>query len=391
MVYDVLTEMNIGKVTSMKILMVGNYFYPEHTGGVEIVSYNLVTHYRNFGHTVRWMAADVPPRYREIQKDDVPIRAWNYTEEKLGFPSPLPFPNSIFKLYMNIKWSDVIHLQDCLYPINVMVFFLSKILGKPILITQYAKFIPYKQLYKRALQALAYHSIGSLMFSSADCVVFITSNVRDNMQYLNPKKMMDVVPLGVDTDFYSPLLESERSELREKLIGNSSTPIILFVGRMVERKGVNLICPLIEKHKEWHWILVGRPDDFNPANWQASNLTYFKNASEEELKELYASADLLVHPSIGEGVTLVVSESLSSGTPVIISQESLYEVDEKHRSLFFAVQPNSTDIEESIAHALADRRKLENLRRSCREYARNRLSWKKMTEKYLVILGELLR
>ena len=63
----------------MKILVVGNYYYPEHTGGVEIVSYNLVRHYRDFGHTVRWMAADVPSKFREVQKDDVPIRAWNYT------------------------------------------------------------------------------------------------------------------------------------------------------------------------------------------------------------------------------------------------------------------------------------------------------------------------
>ena len=373
----------------MKILVVGNYFYPEHTGGIEIVTYNLVTYYRNFGHTVRWVAADVPPRYREIQKDDVPIRAWNYAEEKLGFPSPMPYPNSLSKLYRNVIWPDIVHLHDCLYLINILVFFLSKLSRKPILITQHAKFIPYKQFYKRVLQTLAYHTIGLLMLSTAERVVFATGNVRDHMKHLNPKKLQEVVPLGVDTDFYAPLTVAARAQAREKLTRDPAIPIILFVGRMVERKGVHLIRPLIQKHGEWHWVLVGRPDDFDPTEWKSTNLTYFKNATEQQLKEFYAIADLLVHPSVGEGVTLVVSESLASGTPVILSYESLHEVRNEDRHLFLGVMPETASIEEKIVHALADQDGLSALRQSCREFALHRLSWRKMAKRYETILAEL--
>lgn len=373
----------------MKILVVGNYFYPEHTGGVEIVSYNLVKYYREYNCDVRWVAANVPPRFRNALDGDIPIRAWNYAEEKLGFPSPIPYPGDLTKLINSVKWCDIVHLQDCLYPINIIVFFISKLLRKPILITQYAKFIPYKQFYKRALQTIAYQTIGWWMFNAANRVVFITKNVRDNMR-LTTKRMDDVVPLGVDTDFYSCVSPAERILIREKVSGNSKTPIILFVGRMVERKGVHLIYPLIEKHTDWHWVFVGRPDDFNPEEWQASNLTYFQNASEQQLKELYSSADLLVHPSVGEGLTLIVSESLASGTPVIISQESLYEVDERDRDLFFSVQPETSDIEEKLIHALSDGQRLDELRIACRKYALNRLSWKKMSEQYLSILQMLI-
>src|SRR6266487_5782618 len=116
----------------MNILVVANYFYPEHMGGVEVVSYNLTKYYREFGNHVRLVAADVPPNFRRICEDDVPIRAWNYTERKLGFPSPIPYPIDLTKLYNSIKWCDVVHLQDCLYPINIIVFLMSKVLGKPI-------------------------------------------------------------------------------------------------------------------------------------------------------------------------------------------------------------------------------------------------------------------
>lgn len=374
----------------MKILVAGNYYFPEHTGGIETVSYNLVKHYREAGNDVRWVAADVPPRFRRIQDGDVPIRAWNITEEKLGFPQPIPYPGVFRRLYNNIRWCDIIHLQDCLYLINIFAFIVAKLLHKPILITQYAKIIPYTQSYKRILQIVAYRTIGWLMFTTANKVVFITSNVRDNMQYINPAKMRKVVPLGVDTDFYSPIPDADRIRLRERLTGDPATPIILFVGRMVERKGVHLIRPLIGKHQEWHWVLVGRPDDVNPAEWDMPNLTYFGNATEQQLKELYSFADLLVHPSLGEGVTLIVSESLASGMPVVISQEALYEINEEDRKLFFSVKPGSDAIENSLIHALGDKQRLEELRDACRDYALHRLSWKKMTEQYEKILVELV-
>lgn len=374
----------------MNILVVGNYFYPEHTGGVETVSHNLVNHYREAGQKVRWVAADVAPRFRAVKIDDVPIHAWNITEEKFGFPQPIPYPSVVFKLYSNVHWCDIVHLQDCLYIINILTFFIAKFLGKPILITQYAKVIPYSQFYKRALQKMGYYTVGRLMFTLADLVVFITSNVRDGMQHINPSKMRKVVPLGVDTDFYSPLSALDRIRLRNTLIGDSSKPIILFVGRMVERKGIHLIRPLIQKHQEWHWLLVGRPDDFNPGEWGYSNISYFPYATEHQLREFYGCADVLVHPSIGEGLTLVVAESLAAGTPVVVSEESLYEIDKTDRNLFFASLPESKSIEENLIRAFADPLRLSDLRIACREYALSRLSWVKMAQRYMSLLQSIL-
>ena len=376
----------------MKILLVGNYYYPEHLGGVEIVSFNLVKHYREFSHEVRWMAADVPPNLRVAGRGDVPISSWNIAEEKLGFPHPLPHPNVLKKLFDNIKWCDVIHLQDSLYLINILAFFIAKLLGKPILLTQYAKFIPYKQYYKRFLQTAAYRTVGWLMFNLADRLAFITENVRAGMAYLiTPKSRQEVVPLGVDTDLFTPLAKDERARLREQLSGSVERPIILFVGRLVERKGVHLIRPLIEKHQEWFWVLVGRPDDFNPSEWQLPNLKHLQNLQEDELSKLFASADILVHPSVGEGITLTVSNSLACGTPVVISEESLYELDTASRKLFFAVLPQTHDIEEKLNMALSNCAAPENLRAACRDFAINQLSWKKMCERYVEILQDIAR
>lgn len=371
----------------MRILVVSNYYYPEHIGGIEVVSYNLVKYYRIFGHSVRWMAADVQPRLRNLQVDDVPIKAWNITEEKFGFPHPLPSLSLIPKIWNSLRWCDVLHLQDSLYSVNMLAFLFAKLLRKPILITQYAKIIPYEQLYKRILQRLAYGTIGKIMFTCADQLVFITENVRAGMAYLTPNVKHDVVPLGVDTEIYIPLSPEERNDKRMKLTSGLDVPIILFVGRLVERKGIHLIRPLIEKHQEWFWVFVGRPDDFVPDEWQLPNLIHMQDVSEDELSKLFASADILLHPSVGEGVTLTVFNSLACGTPVVISEESLSELDIESRKLFFSVLPETKDIENKISQALADPIKLQKIGDLCRDFAVKRLSWQRMCEKYFGILN----
>ena len=374
----------------MKILLIGNYYYPEHIGGVEIVSFNLVKHYRALGHEVRWVAADVPPKRRSVQEGDVPIRSWNIAEARLGFPSPFPYPGVWSKLYDNIRWCDVVHLQDCLYSINILAFFIAKLLRKPILITQYAKTIPYPQAYKRALQRLGYQTFGRLMFRGADRLVFITANVRDGMRHINRRARYEVVPLGVDTDFYAPISEEQRVKARTRIAGDPSVPLILFVGRMVERKGVGLLRSLIEKHADWHWVLVGRPDDYKPADWKMQNLTYFEHVSENELRDLYASADLLLHPSKGEGFTLTAAECVACGTPVAISEELLFEIDEQVRGLFLALRPEMPSIESVLLRGLNDMDALNTRRAHLRTYALTRFSWKSVTDVYVKILNEVV-
>ena len=376
----------------MKILVAGNYYYPEHLGGVETVSFNLVKHYRRAGHQVRWLAADVPPHYRAVQPGDVPVRSWNITEERLGFPHPIPNPGAVVKVAESVRWCDVVHLQDCLYSTNVLTFAIARALHRPVLITQYAKLIPYSQAYKRLLQSACYATIGHWMFSATDRLVFITKNVRDGMGYVNPRKQYGVLPLGVDTDIYRPISDEERRAIRSRYTCDPSKPLILFVGRMVERKGVGLFRALIPAHPEWNWVMVGRPDDYDPAAWSAPNLAYRARLEQGELSELFASADLLLHPTKGEGLTLTVSESMATGTPAVISKESLYEVRAGDRLLFRAVDLESGSIEVGIKSLVTmSPMKAKRLRNACRRFAERRYSWQSVSDQYLTLLSETLQ
>lgn len=374
----------------MKILVVGNYFYPEHIGGVEIVSYNLVRYYRESGHHVRWVAADVPPRFRKATDDDLPIRSWNITEEQLGFPNPIPCPGAMGELYRGVKWCDVVHLQDCLYLINIIVFVISKILKKTIIITQHTEVIPYKSRLKNWLQSSALLTIGVVMHKFANKSVFISENTRDHMPFITGNvKNPAVVRNGVDTEFFKPLPPDIRKQLRQNICGDSRKPVLLFAGRFVAIKGIHHLIPIIERHQEWHWLLVGRPDEYDPASWNYSNITYWPSLGLDEMRKAYAIADISIHPSEVVGMSLTILECMACGTPVVINESVLYGVPKEDLEYFILVKPETERIENAIISLLKNRRLLKARARKVRGFSMKQSNWSEVAKKYLTIFETL--
>lgn len=372
----------------MKILLAGNYFYPEHIGGVEVVSYNLVKQYRNLGHDVRWSAADVRPVFRKKEADDIAIKAWNFTEEKLGFPHPIPAPGTFFRLIKHVKWCDVVHLQDCLYPINIQIFILAKILKKPILITQHPKILPYKNKLKFFLQLFAYKTIARFMHLHADKSIFVSQHKHDSLKFITDHIDADVIKNGVDIDAFHPVDPETRKKIRSEFFVDDQKPILLLAGRFVEIKGSHLLQPIIQKHSEWNWILVGRPDDFDPTTWDFPNMVYFPHYL-GDMQKLYVAADLLVHPSVAEILSLIVLESMSCGTPVLLNELMYQSIPDEKRSLFFFVKNESKEIEECLVQIMRDNNELNRRRTLVREFAKNQHSWKTVAVKYLSYLSNL--
>jgi len=376
----------------MKILVVGNYFYPEHVGGVEIVVFNLVRHYREAGHDVVLTAADVPPRFRGMSSDDLPIRSWNITEERLGFPAPIPTLSSILKLYRSVRECEVVHLHDCLYLINIIVFLFAKILTKPILITQHTEVIPYENKIKKWLHSISLRTIGVMLHKYASRTVFISENTRDNLPFItNVAGDPVVIKNGVDTDFFEPLHPDVRRQVRQDISGDIRKPIILFVGRFVAIKGIQHLIPIIKKRSEWHWLLVGRPDEYDPSIWNFPNMTFWPSLDLDNMRLVYAAADLLIHPSEVVGMSLTVLECMACGTPVMVNESVLYGVQKEDREYFIPVDADARKIENAIDIWLGNPSKQSRFTQKVRDFTVKQSNWRESARQYLLILDNITK
>lgn len=122
-------------------------------------------------------------------------------------------------------------------------------------------------------------------------------------------------------------LVSQRNKLR-KQFGVRTTKNFIYVGQLIERKGIGDLLQAYEKfivsRGDWGLVIVGYGQletELKDLVWRRglSNVYFFSAVDQYELPPYYALANVLVLPSHVEVWGLVVNEALYSGLKVIVS------------------------------------------------------------------------
>lgn len=302
----------------MKILAISNYF-PSHPGGIEIVAQNLVSRWRR-KHNVRWAACDVPTHPYECKNDDIPLPATNFTEDRLGFPYPIPDGSSIITIVRQVKWCDVVHIHDCLYAANLIAFLAAQFFKKPILVTQHVGLVPYKETYKDLMQRFAYKTIGKLVLRWSNRIIFINNSVKKWFETKMGLSKTYLIQNGVDHQVFYPSTLGEKNLIRSSLGFSRDDIVLLFIGRFTQKKGIDMVKMTAAMRPNHQWVIVG-DGEIDVSKWKLPNIKVFHHQPQTSLRAFYIAADLLVLPSRGEGFPLTVQEALSCGTPAAVSEE----------------------------------------------------------------------
>lgn len=370
----------------MRILLASNYFHPEHDGGIETVAHNLAAGYRGAGHEVRWAAADCGAVPRVRQPGDIPLPALNVTESRLGVPYPLPAPWSLRTLDAAVRWCDVVHLHDCLYLSNVALFVLARRRRRPVVLTQHIGMVPYRSAVLRGALGTAYRTMGRRLLTGAARVTFVSPVVRDWFASWVPFAVPPAVCAnGVDPCVFRPAGPAERAAIRRRLGVAEDRPLLLFVGRFVEKKGVHVLRPVAERRPDWSWLFVGGGPGRGPAGWGLPNVRALATMPHARLRDVYAAADLLVLPSVGEGLPMVMLEALASGTPVLTTAETAAGAGEGS-GLLLTAERTSEAMEAAAARLLAT--VTAEHRDALAAEAARRWRWEAISAAYLRIIGE---
>jgi glycosyltransferase involved in cell wall biosynthesis len=305
----------------IKILLATHYFNT-HRGGVEIAAHNIAANILKADKniSINWIAADCDILPEKIENlNFTPVESTNFIEKILPFPYPIPLPYGILKIWNNVKKSDIVHIHDFLYLLNLFTFIFAKIQKKKIIITQHIGFIPYKNPFLRFLLNFLNRTLGKFILTRADKTVFISKHVQKYFEsFISQKSNFKFISNGVNTQIYKVFDYEMLAKLRSKY--NIEGLTILFVGRFTEKKGLMIIQELAKYFKEINFVFAGwgsiKPDD-----WKLKNVKVISGLQGKEIADLYNIADALILPSYGEGFPLVVQEAVSCGLDLLISEE----------------------------------------------------------------------
>ena len=242
-----------------RVLMV-SAFYPAHGGGIEVVAGRLAEGLAHRGVTVQWMAGGAQS---EVPASTVaglhirPAKGFDFLERWMGLPMPLWDGASLAALWRAVGDSSIVHVHDYLYAPSLIAMLFAALRGRPVVLTQHIGPIPFRSAAMRGLLHGLNRSVGWVVLGLAGQVVFVGRPVQRYFEAVGWFRRPPILlSNGVDHRLYQPMLSRDIS---------TGTLHALFVGRFVEKKGLELLrgCMDIDGLS---WTFVGW-GPLSPRNW----------------------------------------------------------------------------------------------------------------------------
>jgi len=310
----------------VRIVFLSHYALPK-VGGVEAAVDGIAQELARRGHDVVHVASDAnhasdsdrPSAYRVVR-----LPALNVLERRLSVPYPLFGARLPRALRREVLAADVVHAHGFLYMTSLFGLPLARLSkAKPVtVLTEHVGHVAYESKLLNGLESLAIATIGRACLRTAEAIVVNNDRVESELRRLVPDRRIDFLPNGVDTQRFRPPSDEERIALRRELGWSGDKPRVLFVGRPVPKKGIDLALSAAEiANGSFELVLVGPEELRKPPG---PGVRVLGPQPRQRLKLLYRAADALLLPSRGEGFPMTVQEAMASGLPVVLCDDPSY-------------------------------------------------------------------
>jgi len=379
---------------SPALLMLSHYF-EDQRGGIEIVAAALARELTSLGFAIVWLGTGVDANqcagtgYRKRS-----LAASSVAEKVLGIPYPVLLPSAWRTIFRETARSEIVLVHDALYMTSLIGWLSARLHRKPLVIVQHVGFVPFRSALLRALMQLANRLVAAPLLHRADRAIFISELTMKQFAGVRWRREPTLVFNGVDTSIYSPPSASEIERARQALGLPQNVPVALFVGRFVEKKGLQVLEGVARTRGDVMFAFAGR-GSLDPRRWGLPNVLVYSDLSGPTLAPLYHASDLLLLPSTGEGFPLVVQEALACGLPIICGNDTAHADSGAAGFLTGVVvdlartHETARRVSEALTQTLA-RRWTEVDRRERFEFVRERYSWATSARRYAGILRDVV-
>ena len=214
---------------------------------------------------------------------------------------------------------------------------------------------------------------------------------------IDPSKVR-IVPNGVDTEKFKP---NEDLQTVRKHFGLGNEPTVLFVGSLIQRKGLPFLVEaakkIVKEQPNTKFLIVGEGPlkkhltiSIETANL-LGNFKFLGNVKDDLLPSIYNCADVFVLPSIQEGQGIVLLEAQASGKPVVaFDVGGVVEAVRNNETGLIVKRGDSDALTDGLMKLLLDKPLREKMGANGRGFVTKNFTWDICAQKMLKVYQEAL-
>jgi glycosyltransferase involved in cell wall biosynthesis len=336
-----------------------------------------------------WMQRQRPIRPDELHPSLAP------TDFEL-FPTRFPrrlarSPAMVRALRSEVPNCDVVHIHNLWQHPQYAAFRAAHEAEVPYIVSPHGSLDPYLRRRGRFRKAVASALWHQAMLEGAALIHVTTSSEMRLISDIAPDVPRVIVPCAVDTADFGALPPPH--EFRERHLAGYSGPLVVFLGRVTEKKGVDVLLRSfahVLEHQPARLAVVG-PDDGGQRprlerlaenSGIGSQVDFVGGLYGRDRLAALSAADVWALSSHTENFGIAVMEAMAAGCPVAISREVnlAEEVAEANAGLVADAEPRA--FAAGLLKLLGDPERRRSLSRAGREFAA-RYDWSEVTPRLL--------
>ncbi len=389
----------------MKILHVAHFFYPcLSAGGVVNASYQ-IARMQARDNSVKVISSDAckerlkfeESRY-DVDIDGIKVDYFKNISNRFKLATMLDTPiGAIFRIKKQIRDFDVVHVHEHRQTLSIIACYFARRYGIPYVVQAHGSVLPFFQ--KEGLKNIFDKVFGFKILHGASKVFALTEVEKE--QYLKmgvEEDRIEIVPLGINIEEYSDL--PEEGIFREKFNISKDDKLIIFIGRVHEIKGLDLLIDafkeLADSEDDVKLAIVGPDDGYMDAlNLRIAECDLSDKVIvtgplyKSEKQEALVDCDLFVMPSKYESFTTSGLEAMACGKPLVLTKNNHIH-DWVDGSVGLACDDDKMSLKDAMAEVLFDEELSKKFGMNGRRLIQEKYNWDMINEQILNIYESII-
>ena len=301
----------------------------------------------------------------------------------------------LFGIFSDIKKSDVVYIQYLFHYTVLFSLLFSVFLGKKIILCPRGSFSSFTLSNKRSwLKRLWLFLFISPLKSK---IIWQASSYleKEDILFYFPKVDVKIIPDGIDVDSFSNSNKMDKKELLKKYTNKdfkNVSDVVFSMGRLHKIKRfdilINAFKLYLDENKNAKLLIAGADDGVrNALENQIKELKLEDSVfmiglvNFSQKKELLSNCSFFSLSSDFESFGIVVSEALSCGVPVVVSDKTSWKNIERNNCGIFVKNQK-----EDFCTAFYQIKERNFTSENCKRYVKDNFDWEIVTKKFLTIL-----